>query len=125
MHLELVHEAKQNPADFFAFRRALLLTTLLFAHLHRDEICQQVLQKLDKQEVVLRALLLVLLEQLARVLVRVAPVVRPIHHRARAPLLQPDQQRVALLVLDDAVLVREIALLSALLALPQLYASGN
>ena len=77
MHLELVHEAKQNPADFFAFRRALLLTTLLFAHLHRDEICQQVLQKLDKQEVVLRALLLVLLEQLARVLVRVAPVVRP------------------------------------------------
>lgn len=77
MHLELVHEAKQNPADFFAFRRALLLTTLLFAHLHRDEIRQQVLQKLDKQEVVLRALLLVLLEQVARVLVRVAPVVRP------------------------------------------------
>ena len=119
MHLELVHEAKQNPADFFAFRRALLLTPLPVSHLHRDEIRQQVLQKLDKQEVVLRALLLVLLEQLARVLVRVTAVVRPIHHRSRVPLLQPDQQRVALLVLDDAVLVCEIALLSALLALPQ------
>ena len=123
VHLVRVHEAKQNPANFFAFRGALFLTLPVHSHLHRDEIRQQVLQQLYVQEIVLRALLLVLLEQLARVLVRVAAVVRPTPHRPPLPLLKPDQQRITLLVLDDAVLVGEIPLFSALLALPQFYAS--
>ena len=119
MHLVRVHEAKQNPANFFAFCGALFLTLPVHSHLHRDEIRQQVLQQLYVQEIVLRALLLVLLEQLARMLVRVATVVRPTAHCTPKPLLKPDQQRIALLVLDDAVLVRVVPLLPARLALPQ------
>ena len=119
VHLVRVHETKQNPANFFALRGALFLTLPVHSHLHRDEIRQQVLQQLYVQEVVLRALLLVLLEQLARVLVRVAAVVRPTPHRPPLPLLKPDQQRITLLVLDDAVLVRVVPLLPARLALPQ------
>ena len=57
-------------------------------------------------------------------LVRVASIICPILlFPVLISLLQPDQQRVALLILDDAVLVCKICLFPAFLALPEFYFS--